>query len=155
MSEDGWEQRMATKAAARRDEAERLPEPDDGRIHLHGTLVVCVCGAETGMTTVAFDDDWNPTECEICGKPVDRWGDSQPWRRVECHELGCVCHPETERCQLCGGVMVSGSVYEGDNAWHFGCSPGVVAVREGETLDQAEERTRDLDEGVARLRGET
>jgi hypothetical protein len=156
---ESWEARMAAKAEARRKARERLPNPadvPDGYLHLHGTLTACMCGAETGMTTVAFEEGYDPPECEVCAKPVGAWGDGRPWRRVQHHEIGCVCHPETSRCQLCGGNMIDSMLYSSSGGpWHFGCSPGVVSVRPDETMDQSAQRrasSEDYDEGLERLR---
>jgi hypothetical protein len=76
MSDEGWEARMAAQAAAR--EAARPPEPDPDpypehaghHTHLIGVGVECSCGFFFGVTTVAFDDDYDPDKlfCSECGK---------------------------------------------------------------------------------------
>lgn len=51
--------------------------------HLHGSSPACPCGAENGITTVAYiDRAMQPDPCEVCGKPHAHWGDRRPWRNV-------------------------------------------------------------------------
>lgn len=100
-------------------------------IHLHGTMTACPCGAETGITTVAFPEgSIQPDPCPDCGKPADRLGDTQPHRDVPRHALGCREHPETPRCAACGDVMTGAVVSSGNGWYHFreGCAPGVQQI---------------------------
>lgn len=78
-----WEERMAARAARRAAEREfRGPDVDDDGVdrapaahqghhfHLRGTGVKCTCGADFGVTCVAFSDDWHPDDdvCSVCGE---------------------------------------------------------------------------------------
>ena len=81
-----WEDRMSQRSAARerkRQEAEREAEQDEHaghHTHLIGTTVECSCGADFGVTCVAYPEEWwtmTPTQqtaweesltCRICGK---------------------------------------------------------------------------------------
>lgn len=104
-------------------------------IHLHGTMTVCPCGAETGITCVAFGEDYEPpSACGICGKPREKWCDTRPWREVGEHELGCREHPETGRCDACGGVMTGTSVTSESGTFHFHCSPDLEPEESPATL---------------------
>lgn len=146
-----WEERMAERAKARRE----AQEVEERRVraasrhastndwHLHGTWTVCPCGAETGITTVAFTEGWEqPDPCPDCGKPVAGFGNTYPWRRVETHALGCREHPDTGRCDYCSEPMIGASMWtvEADGtmgSFHFGCSP------ESETWDPDAQVWRD------------
>jgi len=116
-------ERAAQLAAANGREDAWLPQT-----HLHGTATACPCGAETGITCVAFDGGWvQPDPCETCGKPVDRFGGGEPWRDdVDKHVIGCPEHPETERCAACGGAFMGMVLFTEAGPHHLGCqSPAV------------------------------
>ena len=81
-----WEDRMSQRSAARerrRQEAEREAEVDEHaghHTHLIGTTVECSCGADFGVTCVAYPPEWwsatpeqrqamdDALSCRICGK---------------------------------------------------------------------------------------
>ena len=126
---------MAERANARAAVAEAEAILEDAVIaasqpqcHLHGTMTACPCGAETGITAVAFGEGWvQPDPCPDCGKPVGHFGDTQPWQEARAHILGCRQHPDTARCDACGDIIVGTVVYTGSGRYHFseGCAPGV------------------------------
>jgi hypothetical protein len=126
-----WEERMTARAAERASHAraeERAAATTDDW-HLHGTLTACPCGAETGITTVAFPDGWmQPDPCPGCGKPVSGFGNTYPWRHVKAHALGCREHPETRRCDACGQPMIGELLYDGTGIYHFACAPGARRI---------------------------
>lgn len=85
-----WEERMAARAAVRREasKAEQQCIDDendphrDHHTHLNGAMVQCSCGENFGVTCVAFPpelDGMSPEEaqawwhenvrCDICGQP--------------------------------------------------------------------------------------
>ena len=130
-----WEDRMAARAAERARQLAEANAREEAAmavdIHLHGTLTACPCGAETGITCVAFDEHWvQPDPCPDCGKPADVFGDTQPARKVAKHAPGCREHPGTPRCTACGDVMTGVVAWTGSAAYHFreGCAPGVRQI---------------------------
>lgn len=145
--DDGWYRRMAERAAARRgvEAAESHANTRRQPIHLHGTMTVCPCGAETGITCVAHHEGYmEPRTCPACGKPCERWGDTRPWRTdITEHRRDCRAHPDVTRCRYCGGPLIGGGVYSDTGQYHFGHAPGA------ETWDSAAEVWRDR-EGRAR-----
>ena len=132
---------MAARAAERSRQLAEANAREDAAmsvdIHLHGTLTVCPCGAETGITCVAFGEHWvQPDPCPDCGKPAGTFGDTQPCRDVPRHAFGCREHPETPRCAACGDVMTGVVAWTGNAAYHFreGCAPGVQRIGGDEEL---------------------
>ena len=130
-----WEDRMAARAAERARQLAEANAREDAAmavdVHLHGTMTACPCGAETGITCVAFDEHWvQPDPCPDCGKPADAFGDTQPARKVAKHAFGCREHPGTPRCAACGDVMTGVVAWTGSAAYHFreGCAPGVRQI---------------------------
>ncbi len=117
---------MAQRAAARamvrdaEEYANHIPS------HLHGTMTVCPCGAETGLTCVAFGEEYRtPNFCPDCGKPSDRWGDTRPWRPdITDHHGGCRAHPAVALCDFCGEPMIGEMVADGSGTYHFAHAPG-------------------------------
>jgi hypothetical protein len=128
MAESTWEGRMAQRHAdrarqlAEANERENMSLPQD---HLHGTMTACPCGAETGITCVAFGEDWvQPDPCEDCGKPVTAFCDGKPWRRdISRHVTGCPEHPETSRCTACGQAFLGTMVMLDSDIYHVECMP--------------------------------
>ena len=82
--DEGWEERMAARAAVRRERAEAAErareeanDPHAGHHgHLIGTAVYCSCGEFEGITCVAFPgatrEEWKAlgavSRCEACGQ---------------------------------------------------------------------------------------
>ena len=123
-----WEERMAWRASLRAEALRLANQREDAWLpegHLHGTLTACPCGAETGITCVAFDEGWvQPDPCETCGKPVSAFCDGKPWRDgAGKHVIGCPEHPDTQRCTRCGGTFLNGALIT-DAGWvHMGGCP--------------------------------
>lgn len=132
--DDGWYQRMAERAQSRRlardaEDYANNPLAEVRPIHLHGTLTACPCGAETGITTVAFTAGWQqPDECHLCGKPTRLWGDQQPYRTDTEHEIGCPEHPDTQRCTYCGQTMITAACWDSRGWYHLSCHPDTVVI---------------------------
>lgn len=117
-------------------------------VHIHGTLGVCDCGAETGIATVALEEGYDPPErCDICGKPYDAWGDLKSARNVDEHTPGCPAG-DPSLCDNCGRPVVTMAVLTEDddgNHWsgHVECEPGVegdqgvATMRVKLTLDES------------------
>lgn len=65
---------MAAQAAVRQEifeaEERRVDPHADHHRHLEGTAVYCSCGQFRGITTVAFDEDYDPDRlsCTECGQ---------------------------------------------------------------------------------------
>lgn len=106
---------MSARARAREAQLAEANEREDMSLpgsHLHGTAAACPCGAETGITCVAFEPGWvQPDPCETCGKPVAAFYDRRPVREVAKHFTGCPEHPEAPRCTRCGHVPFVGVMF--------------------------------------------
>jgi hypothetical protein len=117
MAERAWNRARQLEEANRREDA-WLPQT-----HPHGTMTACPCGAETGVTTsfAIFIDGYVPDHCLTCGKPASAQGDSQPYREVPKHVIGCPERPDTARCTVCRRPFLGTMLVTEKGAYHLGC----------------------------------